>query len=406
MTICVAGMFVGIDDYSAPDRQLMSARKSAVTLRDYFQLAHPEGRWRVFPEANEPTNRNEILAAVTEWVKSLGHGEAGVFYYSGHGLISDRGQMVLAARDFKDSIPFDSGIPLRRLYEIVLEHSHPDTWFLFLLDVCREGSCYRPEATPENVTVVYACEAGKTALERDDSTFFVDSLLDAVGAGFTVSLKDMQAVSLQSVLAEMRDQEHSVQGRTAQKIQAHGSMDMLLPVKDAGPTILPECVLMSRDLKEQALLVLEDEVKACLRSFMEENEDFVMWQEVGVLNVRLPPTRRLSPGSLVDYTVMRFPRKFDRLTMRWPGKLRHQELRAAGRFESDYVEQDQGAALAWSYTPQNGQTYKGEVEIRDWERATEIKIRCRVTSGPYIGLDCLGATLRDMCKLFCTLLME
>jgi hypothetical protein len=175
---CTHGVFVGVTRTPQTEDlpELKHAAEDAARLSDYFRSARPGGDWRTLgpPNACEPS-RSTIFERLHWLAKEVPEGQAGLFYFSGHGLRSDRG-LVLAPSDFRATFPEDSGICLRRIVEI-FKIAGQGRRFLLVLDCCRKEAVNTFEDdVPPNVCILYACTPGGVAYESKSGGVFTRSL--------------------------------------------------------------------------------------------------------------------------------------------------------------------------------------------------------------------------------------
>jgi hypothetical protein len=123
-------------------------------------------------------SRAEVMQALHEFVSGIASGEAALIFFACHGNVADQ-TLVLGCSDFRREIPFDSGIPLCRLFEILQKRSS-NSRIVLMLSCCRAGDAPSTrDLIPSSVCVLFSCSDGETALEAAHGSLFVSGLLAA-----------------------------------------------------------------------------------------------------------------------------------------------------------------------------------------------------------------------------------
>ena len=297
-------------------RTLRHAAADATILLQYFQNAAPEGDWRDLSggsESHGPTRR-EVLAKVHWLASQTSDGEAGLFYFSGHGVGGPKGLMLVPS-DYQSDLPHDSGVPLQRVIEI-LKSAGSGKLFLLILDCCRSGTelPLEDDVAP-NVCILFASEVGESAQQGSRSGgLLTHSLLRclasmAVNAGRrSCSVRDL-ARQLTRAGPSWWLLHHQLQGCWADEISLPTTPHGPRPAARVEPA---SCLLEYRAGTEQEWYELKDAIASELlqwhhlspksRSGMALLKELIIADEdESTLSVRLPDGgRHWRPADLLE----------------------------------------------------------------------------------------------------------
>jgi hypothetical protein len=206
---CASGTFIGIDAYSSQPstKAIYSAGSDARRLEHYFHVAHSKGGWNALTTSDQaPVNRLDVIEAINRWIKGVQRHETGLLYFAGHGALTDQG-LVLAASDFVDSLPVDSGIAISRILQLIERNGHRESRYVIMLDCCRQAiSSFSPEAVRPNVAVLYACAAGEPAIEMDEGGAYASAVISwLTSEKATQSVGSIEYCSLEGAAHKMRE---------------------------------------------------------------------------------------------------------------------------------------------------------------------------------------------------------
>jgi len=168
-------------------QRLTCASNDAEALRDYFQLALPNGsvsHWTTLNRGKRkiPAKQVDVLRAVDSLSRDVPNGGGGLFYFSGHASVSQRG-LVLKCYDAHDEFLEYTGLPLTRIFEILKRQAGARKHFLLILDCCRDGGDPAvSDDIPPNVCILYACRHGGTAYESESGGALTRSIIESLAA--------------------------------------------------------------------------------------------------------------------------------------------------------------------------------------------------------------------------------
>lgn len=251
-TPCETGLFVGVDEYDfLPDEKWLHCSSADIArVCGYFQAAAPNGRWTPLAENDaQILRRANFIEAFSDWIDNVQEDECGLFYFSGHAeVVFD--SLVLAASDYRLSIPYDSGVPLSRLLQ--LARRRPASRFLFLLDCCRESQdAILGDNIPPNTTIIYACLHGGKAYEGPSGGLLARALLDSL---VQVSAVHDGSAYLPTLFPQMQNQLTRYGIRTNFEKLGGDASKIYLPLKGGGSAKkrprAPDCWLKTNELSE------------------------------------------------------------------------------------------------------------------------------------------------------------
>jgi len=339
---CETGLFVGIDEYRhlKKDEWLRKAQDDARLLYSYFTRVEGNGPWILFEESGRKRLiRLTLIEEVTQWIEQVPEGKAGLFYFAGHAQGDTQG-LVLAATDFKPAVPFDSGLPLRRLFELFRRAAVRGKRFVVILDCCRDGIEVPLSAddVPANVSIIYACPLGAKVSEHANMggalTRVIEKILrDASRRGETrLSLYELNCRTAHALSVDVRapDPVHELHGSHAEHIVLP-----MAPAQEeevADPARSPEIRLEGFNLPPQHLDLAIDQIRAAYVAWFDRNRDDeakrTEWvasrvlakesQDSKRLQVILPNTAYpLKPRVLLTSLLSEFPSHFHHLVVTW-----------------------------------------------------------------------------------------
>ncbi len=347
MIVCTSGLFVGVDAYLhiPKERWLASASADAYKLSDRFRRANRTGQWRVITDdANCRPTRVEILQCFRELIDSVSDGEAGVFYFAGHGRIIES-DLVLAPSDYRPVIPEDSGIMLGRLFSIISGRSKPGTKYILVLDCCQDGE---PQAflprVPANVCLLAACPAAMTTRESAQSGIFATAisrcldLLAGAGRGADLCSLRMLYHCLAKEVAAAGGNSFSIplmQGANADDLYLPLTGSAEYPDSAPGPTCCMESAVLNDQDDARALRTTAQKRLAFWFGFHSEDHcsQYVLEdRKSGRVTVVLP-SDGVETGSrgLLEFLLQEIGQRFNHLVMTWAGSLARSDLRALAR---------------------------------------------------------------------------
>lgn len=204
-----------------------------------------------------------IFEAVHWLAKDVPQGEAGLFYFSGHGLGYDKG-LILAPTDFQNIIAEDSGVTLRRLIEILKSQGGAGR-FLIILDCCRDGerTSFVDDLAP-NICILYACGPGGVAQEGQHGGLLTRSLASCLEAIALDARRDTICTvrqvdkELARLVLGWRTVNHELHGCWADNITLSAKLgETGLPLAVTSPT----CLLEFRTASSEEWVDLNQKIK-------------------------------------------------------------------------------------------------------------------------------------------------
>lgn len=178
---CKAGLFVGVSEFDHY-KNLPSARQDALNLLSYFVDASPDGDWRTnLRSEGDLDGRADLMVLIREWIQSkdtVPERSGGLLSFSSHGFV-DESRLVLATSDTRPQNEFDTGIALRRIFEMCAKRLGDGSSFLIIFDCCNQGQhifvC--PDDVPPNVNLFIASAGTSIALSSSDGGQFTKSFI-------------------------------------------------------------------------------------------------------------------------------------------------------------------------------------------------------------------------------------
>jgi eukaryotic-like serine/threonine-protein kinase len=181
---------VGIDTY--PGAPLHGCARDAKDVADC--LTFPEYDFDVKLMQNGNATRSDILQRISELAYGDDSGGTLFFYFAGHGqVLGQAGHLVT-----HDAQPFDPGISLSHLAQLMESASLKFNHVITILDCCHSGAAYgwtnsrplRPgdierevSTVNESRCILAACRPEEGAYEADGSGIFTAALTDALLGG-------------------------------------------------------------------------------------------------------------------------------------------------------------------------------------------------------------------------------
>jgi hypothetical protein len=414
---CVAGLFIGVDRYVNLRNQasLLAASASAARLHSYLKSSFLNGSWELLVESAERVpDRSEIIEAISNWVQAVKDHNAGLLYYAGHGKFTREG-LILFPRDFRPSIPFDSGIPLQRIFEIIKIFGNHQAHYTVMVDACRVGrSSSNVIDIPSNVSVIYACQAGSVTAENSKSSLFIGFLLRALNDSETVPLGLLLTARLETVVTNLKRELAGSVERNYVNLEVSGAIgSVLIPVS---PLIevgefggsFPECLLKSRPITAETYELVLKHVAQCMTEMgipPGQEDEYILPGDMAFdsssngtkkrsITVRLPPTSRFYPTSaLLNLLLSRCHACFETLSLEWSGHIRKGKFYViTGRNKATLSLQTDGSIYVWEE-----QRCKGQAAI-SWagKKRTTVELSCFSSEGFRLGLEWLMPTLDEV----------
>ena len=229
MIPCVSGLFIGIDRYDHFDEgsELLSSSACALKLKNYFKVALTNGHWiPVIENSEKCTNRSDIFKAINEWVPSVNGNTSGLIYFAGHGLICDEG-MILCSSDYKQSIPFDSGVPIYRILKIIKKRTKKNALFMIIVDSCRAQHLIEiEEDIPANVCIIYSCRRGEYSVENGDNSAFFKSFMQGIQESQVIFHKNQEWCRLSELINHLKRKLDSIPKPNVQNADIYVSIGL------------------------------------------------------------------------------------------------------------------------------------------------------------------------------------
>lgn len=187
-------LIVGIDNYHAPGK-LNGCVSDAKALADLLKVnSNGTMNFSVILKTDIPT-RAELRAAIIKLFQA--EIETALFYFAGHGLITDRGGFIVTP-DFRN---YDEGISMDEVLNIV--NQSPVRNKVVILDCCHSGAFGHPviigakaSYLAEGVTIITAARSGEAALEMKGHGMFTSLLLKALEGGAADLSGDITAAAV------------------------------------------------------------------------------------------------------------------------------------------------------------------------------------------------------------------
>jgi hypothetical protein len=331
---CASVMLIGVDSYPlATGVRSLATTKSIVRLESAFNSFTDKMSLKTLPSAgNQSPNRADILEAVSIWTKSIEESQAGLLYFGCHARTTEDG-LILMPSDFRESIPYDSGIPLSRLIELIARSRKAQTRFIVVLDCCRAGVNLEELAPPAWISILYACSSGYQAYETGHCSIFVAAFLAAFVNATHYRQNGRAYVRISDVV-------RSMVAEAMKGIVLPGSQSVL--VGNVDDLILPAPISRKKRVKKRPLVQLfSRELPSRLhrltiagyRSVMEElclaippppKRDGLSSDEEHNHHVRigLPVTASpILPSSILLRVISKCPAAFETVQIRWPRKV-------------------------------------------------------------------------------------
>lgn len=142
--------------------------------------------WKDQTEDGCSITRSKLRGALSDL---FNYGGEVLFYFSGHGFLSQTGGLICTSDATKD----DWGIPMQEVVELAI--NSPARQILLILDCCHSGDIANPNSMAkgtgrspiatlrEDMTVIAASRASEGAIEAGGSGLFTAALVDALDGG-------------------------------------------------------------------------------------------------------------------------------------------------------------------------------------------------------------------------------
>ena len=422
MIPCESGLFIGVNRYEFLEEEnvLLSSSAGAIKLLNYFEAVDPSGNWQLLIE--NPTtvsNRNEILITITKWLQRINEKTAGLLYFGGHGIVADEG-MILCPTDYSPFIPYDSGIPLNRLIQIIQKLGNRDAYYILIVDACRNtlSTSANPDLVPPNVCILYSCQIGSEAQEVFGESIFISALFKAIEETPKTKYINKAAINFQRLISNILKQIEILPKPKKQSIDFFGSNaeKLLIPWLKNSFTYtkakdkIPDCYLLTKPINNVELLSnhktnLINSMKSWVgydlspEGFLGEVAVITKNQFEPYLSLKLPAGSHTSDGFLTHFLAM-FPSLFYCLRMEWQNRFSHARIKMVIRqFNLDSIAlTDKNYVLSWQNTK-----YKGIMLINYQKESNPIiEIFCRtIDDMPYD----IGCILPELEKIYNQLLL-
>lgn len=402
---CSGGLFVGIEGYAglAHSRRLPGATLDASKLFDFFSRAAPAAHWRCLVEnVVQRPSRTAIFSAFDEMVRRVPPQQFGLFHFAGHAVATRTG-LVLSAADFKASLPHETGLPLRRLFELVKEKSKPRAKFLFLLDCCRLGSSNAAqEDIPPNVCLVHGSPHGRPTFESRAGGIFTGAFFEALrsvgGMQGSTQARSCNALTVLNRTCEFLP--HERYSNLEEPDFAGFRPEWLeLPLVtedylDSSAGAYPEAHLNGTESSEESLIRFHTSIEQQLRLWLDVPStaplgvSLIRLDEELSLKVGLKPQGHLRATLLVERLLNGFPDCFESLALTWPSQMPLTLFDALHnpQWGSDRIQSPDGdLCLRWPNRA-GGESTKGEAWISATDGVTSMEIRCVSREGSSLPL--------------------
>jgi len=426
------GLFVGVDRYAQRrDNRLQHASSDATSLHQYFRAARPNGHWsKLVSTTNKAPRQVEILAELTKFAKNLPVGESGIFYFSGHASMCDRG-LVLKSYDAHDDFPIDTGLRLARVLEIVKAQAAQKKRFLVILDCCRDSDMPAvADDIPPNCCILYASGLGQAALESSQGGVLTRSFIESMNAIGRET--DLTVCPLRALCNRLTRQLFGWRPASALTVELHGNgADQLhLPIarttvavqgtEGSGPTAVLNYYFGSEKEYNEAFGVLGRRILHWYgirhtspggRMYVQEhferpaNSSGRPDQIRYFFQVRMPDRcSHWTPSDFLVHLLEGSLEVSETIKFNWPYRIEDsvfKELRHAvdGEWVSGAYDEH---GLRWPKTPASESAkYRGAAWIlRDTPNETSVTIRCETMVDSYeMPLRLLLPSLRDVYDL-------
>jgi hypothetical protein len=421
---CTSGCFFGVNDRVEDHLpgKLKAAYSSALSLQQFFQEAYPEGRWKLHPNSRgQQVSRSQFLAVIHQWVPSVEPESAGILYFAGHG-VQCKEDSVLCLTDFDADLPYDTGVPVFRIADIIKKYGHRDARFVLILDACREGEETRDLASiPENIVVVYGCQAGRRSIELTHSSVLIKSLLRVATASEKFLYHNRQYICLARLLQALSTELLHAPESCLQEVDVNGVHleDIYLPsVPSSGSGtvpdgwLLPKCYL----LRSEPSSALFNEISCAVGKGLIEWLGYDNVQLDGILrygnldfgsngeriSLRLPALRHYEKDpSFLDHMLTRCQDIFYLLNFQWYGKVSDTKFRISPLFKDCiYTTLNNNQSLViWNAGPLKGQALITHAQY-PLETVTSLDISCQTREGTPMPIEYLMPSLNSIYSFF------
>lgn len=208
-------VLVGTSQYA--DASLHSLPAVRNNVRDLSRLLRSPSHWGL-PEDRcvslvDPPGGEEIIRSVADMVERVS--DTFVFYYSGHGLVSREGELILATVSTDSRLPQYTGVPYAWIREVIGRSRAARR--IAIIDSCFSGRALHAMADAHSVIIgqvqvegIYVLTSSPAtspslALEGEQHTTFTGRVLDIVHDGVPegsemLSLDDIYKVTLQAMV--------------------------------------------------------------------------------------------------------------------------------------------------------------------------------------------------------------
>lgn len=413
---CRTGLFVGVSEYRdlPPDKHLPGAASDALSMAESLRRADPDGVWRtVYDSPFQRPYRAEILDALWRMVHNVLGRDSGFFYFAGHALQTE-GQLVMAPVDFRPAIPYDSGIPLSRIFQIFHSVIDRDARFLAMLDCCREGDHPRVAGDiPENVTVLYACPPGRQALGNRRGGLLTTAFQEAL-ADRSRGKKQHRSVSELFPFIEKNWRRLAPKLEDGPILRANSAAEILLPVpptqrRRKRSPYLSGSLLTTGTIKNLRMAQHRlDEIRGLLSDWfgIEPDDEPVatmatlrqVSDEGQLSGVRIEVALtgdafRWTAGELVQHLLEEY-NLFQDLSVRWSATIPEAIFREFAKRCDLTCDRAAGGQLilGWEHLPYQGRVY---VESTGTE-GTRVRVACLSPQADPIGLQYVGSRVPQL----------
>jgi hypothetical protein len=409
---------VGIDQYAQlpSDKWLQRAGMDACALSEYFQKAHPDGKWGLLVDSSKRLpNRVALVEGLHQLSKRVQKNEAGLFYFAGHAQQTEQG-LVLATCDYRPRYPEDTGLALRRVFEILKTKPRVSKRFLVVLDCCRDG-CLETLADdiPPNICVIYACNAGQQAHEFAEGGALTQALLrtfkDLVG-----EVAENITHPLHLVYQHLAPQMLVGTSRATPELCGSRADLILLPIvpviKDPRRALRrPVVFLEARMDSPEKLRERRDSVGRSVLNWLGAPAQEAVQRELlqhylqvrddeNLLRILLPEdSYHWTARHFLEYLLDKWVKTFDQLVLDWPHNLDPAVFRDLKRdFErGDWTQLPDGAHVLNWWNERDRMQFRGQVYVdRINGEGTAIRLTCQNKEARAFPLDYLLPSLGDM----------
>lgn len=409
MVLCGHGLCVGVDIYEhLGGDSTLRAGAGATRIAEVLRAEYPQGTWREVVDSSDViVRRADVFEAVHHWAAAVGANQCGLLYFGGHGIVTD-GELILAARDFRPSVAFDTGIPLNRLVEIIHNQAvaAPGARFVLLLDCCRFGAptpMRRQIPVSEQMAIVFACKSGQKAAEIGLESAFVSAFVNALRVVPRQVERGRTVVPLAAVVkaASVEMEARSV----FQGLEVTGVIDDEMMVAVSGEPSFsisteasPIAVLESRSLPMASLPAVRGRIIDALRAWLGVEVEALGLISViadpdashAFIAVQLPAESVSSPPQqLLKHLLRTCYSVFMSLRISWPRRIKLRSFRTFAQLsDATYlVIDDTSAVLTWPNATAISQV------IVDTGEETQVRVNCRTAEGDQLYLDYITTEL-------------